>query len=106
MCDVPLGMFWNLIGLKLAILIHSIKALLAAAISPHTNFLLALDQLGPSLDLWLQQALAGPEVFACEAFCHSSLAGQFPSLVTGAVQPSVSCVVTISPLLDMCHLRA
>jgi hypothetical protein len=99
-------MFWNLNGLKLATLIHSIKALSAAAISSYANFLQALDQLSPSLDLWLQQPAAGPEVFACEAFCHTSLADQFPSLAAGAVPPSVSCVVTISPLMDMLCLQA
>ena len=35
-----------------------------------------------------------------------SLSAHFPSLVTGAIPPSVSCVITISPLLDLRYFYA
>jgi hypothetical protein len=106
-CDVPLGTFWKLHGLTLTILINSIKDLSAAAISPHMNFLLALDQLSPCHDKWLQQqAAVSPDHFACEAFCCSGITDQFPCLLTGAVPPSVFCVVALSPLMDMRCLHA
>jgi hypothetical protein len=105
-CDPPFGMFWNLEGLKLKALIDSIKALSSAAISPYANFLLTLEQFSPRLDAWLQQAAGRPDQFACEAFYYADLADQFPCLTTGAVPSSVSCAITLSPLLDMRYLYA
>jgi hypothetical protein len=83
-------MFWKLHNLTLTILINSIKALSAAAISPYV----------------LQQAAVSTDQFACEAFYCSGIADQFPCLVTGAVPPSVSCFVALSPLMDMRYLHA
>jgi hypothetical protein len=100
-CDPPFGLFWNLEGLQLKTLVDSIKALSGAAISPHANFLLTLEQFSPRLDAWLQQAAGRPDQFACEAFYHADLADQFPCLTTGAVPSLVSCPITLSPLLDM-----
>ena len=110
-CDIPIGgMFWNLNGLNLTTLINSVKkALSSTATSPYMHFLPVLNQLNQrssGLDVWLQQAAGKPDIFAREAFRYSSLAAQFPSLVTGAILASIPCVITISPLLDMRYLYA
>ena len=108
-CNIPMGMFWKLDGLKLTTLINSVKALSSTATDPYAHFLLVLDQLnqlGSGLDMWLQQAAGRPDIFACETFRDASLSAHFPSLVTSAIPTSVSCVITISPLLNLRYLYA
>jgi hypothetical protein len=99
------AVLWS-VKLLLLSMLSRIKALSAAAINPFANLILALDQLSPPLDEWLQQASIDPDKFACEAFYCSDLADQFPCLVTRAVPPSVSCTVALSPLMDMRYLHA